>query len=250
VNAYLCTYRHKRPKRKELEDTKKEAKRDPLLRELLDGYHDGYYDWGDDPSFFSAQRRLCDVRKASWGVCRPDVRGALAKGDVVVFFCGREEEHVWRYYFVGFGTVRETVAPRSRLWTCTKYEKYRDFWNVLVGPDGGHREMIHRFHDDWEPRAARPYVIFDERCSSFNLTSPHCVGMWDGRTIPEEWFSDDRSKRIERLLFAERGIDRRLRTSAKGYGHVRLNLLREGRTARPGRSLRDLLKALRPFVES
>jgi hypothetical protein len=217
---------------------------------FLDGYDHSYYDWGDDPSFFAAQHLLGDVRKASWGVCRPDVRSVVEKGDGVVFFCGRhEEERLLRYYFVGFGMVRETVAPRARLWTCPTYAKYRDFYNVLVGAHGGHLEMIHPCHDDWQQRADAPYVIFDGALSSFNLSSPHCVATWDGGPIPEEWHSDDCSIAIKRTLFIERGIKRRLRTSAKGYGHAKLNLLRAGGVTRPGCSLPELAKALSRLVK-
>ena len=37
-----------------------------------------YYDWGDDPSFFAAEEFLGDVNRASWGVCRRDVREKLS----------------------------------------------------------------------------------------------------------------------------------------------------------------------------
>src|SRR6266849_6163783 len=107
------------------------AKQDPLLRTFLEGYDHSYYDWGDDPSFFAAQHRLGDVRRASWGVCRRDVREALGERDLVVFFCGCEDEtRVWRYYFVGFGTVRALVK-RAVLWTDPVYAPYRKFYNVL-----------------------------------------------------------------------------------------------------------------------
>ena len=167
VKAYLCTYCHKKPTRGERQGTREAAEQDPLLRMFIDGYDRSYYDWGDNPSFFAAEHLLGDVGKASWGVCRPDVRKTLGKGDLVVFFCGRQEERVWRYYFVGFGILRETVAPRARLWTCPTYAKYRDFYNVLVDAHGGHLEMSHPFHNDWERRANAPYVIFDGEISSF-----------------------------------------------------------------------------------
>jgi len=250
VHAYLCTYCHKNPKPRDLVETCTAAKEDPLLRKFLKEFDRGYYDWGDDPSFFAAQHLLGDARGPSWGVCRPDVRSVLGKGDVVVFFCGRQEkERVWRYYFVGFGMVRETFAPRDGLWACPKYAKYRHFWNVLVGADGRHLEMIHPCHDDWQRRADAPYVIFDGAFSSFNLRSPHCVATWDGGPIPEEWHCDPRSKKIEQLLFVEREIDRRLRTSANRRPHPKLNLLRAGGVTRPGRSLPELTKALSRLVK-
>ena len=250
VNAYLCTYCHKKPRPGDLRRTRGAAEGNRLLRKFLEGYDRSYYDWGDAPSFFAAQHLLGDVQKASWGVCRPDVRSVVGTGDVVVLFCARqEEERVWRYYFVGFGVVRETVAPRACLWTCPTYAKYRDFYNVLVGAHGGHLEMIHPYHDDWQPRADAPYVIFDGPLSSFNLSSPHCVATWDGRSIPEKWNSDSdpSSKEIERTLFD--GIKRRLWTAKSGFCHAKLNLVRARRTTRPGRSLSELTRALRQLVE-
>src|ERR1700682_2903329 len=88
VNAYLCTYRRMTPSPRTRGQTDAAAKQDPLLRAFLKNYDDSYYDWGDDPSFFAAQHVLRDVRKASWGMCRRDVRNALAERDLVVFFCG------------------------------------------------------------------------------------------------------------------------------------------------------------------
>ncbi len=253
MNAYLCTYRRRTPSPRERRQTDAAAKHDPLLRVFLEGYNHSYYDWGDDPSFFAAQHLLGDVRKASWGVCRRDVRSTLGVGDLVVFFCGCENEHIWRYYFVGFGTVRELVKPRAALWTDPAHASYRKFYNVLVRPVGGrlvHSEVFHNYHDDWKRRAKAPYVLFDAAHSAFNLKSPHHVATWrkHGTSIREKWADDARSKGIKRLLFVERGVDRGLRTSKSGYGHAKLNLLRAGRTTRPGRTLPELTRALGQFV--
>ncbi len=250
VKAYLCTYRRKKPSAKELRQTRAATRQDPLLRAFLEGYDDSYYDWGDDPSFFAAQHLGGDVRKASWGVCRPDVRNTLGERDLVVFFCGCQNERLWRYHFVGFGIVRALVG-RAALWTDPANALYRKFYNVLARLDGGRlvqSETFHKHHDDWERRAEAPYVLFDAAHSAFNLRSPHGVATWEGATIPETWATDARSRKIERLLFVERGIDRRLRTSASGYGHAKLNLVRAGGTARPGRSLSELTRALRRLV--
>lgn len=256
MNAYLCTYCHRNRDPGELRRTREAAEQDPLLRRFLKEYDRTYYDWGDDPSFFAAEHLLSDVRMASWGVCRPDVRSTVGKGDVIVFFCGRkEEERFWRYYFLGFGVAREAVE-RADLWTKPAYKPYREFYNVLARLDGGHlvqSETFHPYHDeDWELRAQAPYVLFNGRSSSFNLSSPHCVATWDGGPIPEKWHSDDRSTAIEQILFIERGIKRkrRLRTSASGYQHAKLNLVVDARgKTRPGRSLSELTKALGPLVK-
>jgi hypothetical protein len=230
--------------------TEAAAKYDPLLRTFLEGYDHSYYDWGDDPSFFAAQHILGDVRKASWGVCRRDVRNTLGERDVVVFFCGCQDKRVWRYYLVGFGMVRALVE-RAALWTEPALAPYRKFYNVLARLNGGRlvqSETFHEYHDDWERRAEAPYVLFDGKHTIFNLRSPHHVATWDGTSIPETWGTDDRSREIERLLFVERGINRRLRIAASGYGHAKLNLIRAGRTIRPGRSLSELTRALGQLV--
>jgi hypothetical protein len=88
MKAYACVYRQRRPTLAEMRRTREAAARDPLLRDFLDAYARGasYLDWGDDPAFFSAKQRLGDVRAASWGVCRRDVRAALCQGDFVAFF--------------------------------------------------------------------------------------------------------------------------------------------------------------------
>jgi hypothetical protein len=255
VNAYLCVYCHKSRTGNEPELTREAAETDPLLGTFLDGNDQSYYDWGDDPSFFAAQHLLGDVRKASWGVCRPDVRKALGTGDVVIFFCAcqRQDEDVWRYHFVGFGTVLWPVHPRADLWTNPAYEAYRQFYNVLARLEGGHMvqsETFFPYHPDWEDRAEVPYVLFDGDSSCFNLTRPHCVATWDREHIPETWNSDCRSAKIEDLLFVERGIQRRLRTSASGHPHPKLNLLRGGGAIRPGRALPELTRALRPLVSN
>ncbi|HEY5328786.1 MAG TPA: hypothetical protein VIJ79_02780 [Acidobacteriaceae bacterium] len=253
MNAYLCTYRRIRPSNLVLRHMGAAAKQDPLLQTFLNSYDKSYYDWGDDPSFFAAQHLLRDVRKASWGVCRPDVRNVLGEGDIVVFFCGCQDKDtcVWRYYFVGFGTVLALVE-RAALWTDPAYAPYRKFYNVLARLNGTHlvqSEKFHPYHNDWKLRAKAPYVLFDPAHSVFDLKSPHHVATWDRTTIPETWKTDVRSRKIEHLLFTERGIDdRRLRTSPTGFGHAKLNLLKAGRTVRPGRSLSELTQALGQLV--
>jgi hypothetical protein len=75
------------------------------------------------------------------------------------------------------------------------------------------------------------------------------VAEWHKGDKKEIWKLDRRTKKIERVLFAERGIDdRRLRTSQTGYAHAKLNLLRDGRNVRPGRSLPELLKVLKELA--
>jgi hypothetical protein len=251
VNAYVCTYRRMTPNCRDRRKTEVAARQDAILRAFLDVYGESYYDWGDDPSFFAAEHLLGDVRRASWGVCRRDVRRALKERDLIVFFCARQDKREWHYHFVGFGTVRAPV-PRKNLWTDRTYAPYRKFYNVLARFDGKRlvqNETFHKYRDDWERRAQAPYILFDAADSVFNLKDPHRVATWAyGASVPEAWASDDRTKEIEQLLFLERSIDRRLRTAKSFRAHPKLNLVRKGRDIRPGRSVPELTRALRPLV--
>jgi hypothetical protein len=124
---------------------------------------------------------------------------------------------------------------------------------VLAYSDGRElkqKEYFHPYHDDWDKgRAAAPYIIFDPDHSEFNVHSPHHVATWNvGHALPEVWNPDRRSRKLEQLLFEERRISRRLRTSAGRYAHVKLNLTHKGKLPRPGRSLSDLCAELRKIV--
>lgn len=250
MNAYVCTYRQITPPPADLKRTEQAAAKDPLLRKFLKEYGASCFDWGDDPSFFAAKYMLGDVRRASWGVCRRDVRGDMKEGDVIIFFCGskRNERKSWDYYFIGVGTVAGIVENRKLLWTKPAYAAYRTFYNILVDSDGKQFETFHPFHKDWELRAKAPYIVFDPAQSVFNLDSPHLVATWNGDGLQEIWRRDRQTRAIEQLLFVERDIKRRLRTSRTGYAHVKLNLLSDGKKDRPGRPILDLIGALTPLI--
>jgi len=100
MRAYVCTYRHSSPSPRDRRQTEEAAAALPLLRTYLDQYDKlgSVLDWGDDPSFFAASELLGDVRRATWGVCRRDVRASLGPGDFVVFICGRQDKRFWEYY--------------------------------------------------------------------------------------------------------------------------------------------------------
>lgn len=176
---------------------------------------------------------------------------ALSEGDLVVFFCARDDGRVWRYHFIGFGTVKALVG-RKDLWTNPAYADYRSFYNVLARLENGRlvqNETFHTYHSDWQHRAEAPYVIFDETASHFNLQDPHCVATWEkGAGIPEKWAADARSQTLEQLLFLERGITRRLRTSPTLRAHAKLNLAWGRHMVRPGRNLPDLAQALARLI--
>ena len=251
MKAYLCTYRQRTPLPRELDATRESSKGDPVLAMFLNEYQSSYYDWGDDPSFFAAKEMLHDVNRATWGVCRQDVRKELATGDVVVFFCGRQvkEKNEWHYFFIGYGTVLEPVQ-RQDIWAKRRYAEFRTFYNLLVDSQGRQYETFYPFHNkDWERRAESPYIIFNPAESVFNLDSPRRVAKWREGDKRELWETDSVTKQIKHLLFSERGIEGRgLRTSQTGYAHAKLNLLRDGRRERKGRSMPELTKALAKLV--
>jgi hypothetical protein len=250
MKIYACVYRHRDPNPRELRRTAEAAQSDPLLRRFLDRYGESFYDWGDDPGFFAAEEHFRDVRRASWGVCRANIRRQLEHGDAVVFFCGRQTGRAWAYHFVGVGVVAR-LLERNEIWNDARFATYRRFYNLLVAPSPRgfiQSERFHHWHKDWERRAAAPYVLFDPERSAFNLVDPLEVARFDGRRVPEQWNADAGSQELEELLFRERGIRRRLRTSLTGYGHSALNLTHAGGRLRPGRGPEALVARLRELV--
>jgi hypothetical protein len=209
---------------------------------------DRYYDWGDDPAFFAAQEFMDDVRRASWGVCRPNVRSCIKPGDLVIFFCGKPcvcDSKKWDYYYIGFGTVKVRVDDRRQIWEDNRFQPYRGFYNLLVapasqtppanaddlldGPDGStyvHKETFHPYHKNWRRRLCA-YIIFDEneQRTHFNLENPlHVATYRDGDKLPEVWNSNGLTRQLKRVLFVEQGIARGLRHSPTGSAHQFIHL--------------------------
>lgn len=129
MRAYVCVYRHPVPRPIDRRRTETTAADNPLLRRYLDLYDraDCFYDWGDDPSFFSAVDILGDVRRTTWGVRRRDVRSWLSTGDYVVFVCARESAtRVWEYFYVGVATMGQALT-REEIWSKRAFISYRRF---------------------------------------------------------------------------------------------------------------------------
>ena len=208
----------------------------PALAKYLIQYKGSFYDWGDDPAFFAADEFLGDVRGASWGVCRRDVRANLNHGDFVAFICAKEQESepkVWDYYYVGVGAVGVLVRKRSQIWRNSYLRPYTQFFNLLAEPsldsEMKHKELIHKFHDNWKDRISAPYIIFDdnENLTHFNLMDPLQIATYTPGTGPFElWRSGESANvsNLERLLLADSGGTRRLRTSNKYMPHRHINL--------------------------
>jgi len=209
MKAYVCVYRHPTPSRQDRHLTELAAADNPTLRRFLDVYDNQscFYDWGDDPSFFAASEILGDVRDATWGVCRSDVRKALCAGDFVVFFCAKPVDGpVWEYFYIGIGTVSLGLT-RQTIWSDDQYARYRDFFNILASSSHGvlePHETFHKYHDDWRRRCEAPYWLFARQQSQFNIVNPLHVATYTGtKGAVETWHSsqDPQVARLEAILF-------------------------------------------------
>jgi hypothetical protein len=203
------------------------------LEQFLDAYPGSFLDWGDDPAFFSADRLLGDIHRASWGVCRPNVRESIAVGGIgsfVVFFVGVPADGRWHYYWTGLGTIAQLVYDRRELFDKPRLKPYSECLNVLVRPslDGlqlEHHEVFRPGHDDWARRIEAPYVVFDSALSRFNVRDPLHVSTYVvAKGVPDRWRTEDKTvRKLEQLLFGNRD-DRRLRTAPTWNAHVEFRL--------------------------
>ena len=246
MKCYVCVYRQPVLNKRKWERSWREAGNKRGLRKYLELYRSGieqdaacFYDWGDDPAFFAAEEFFGDVNRASWGVCRRNVRERLCKGDLVIFFCAKAlEDRTWEYYYIGLGTVSETL-DRGLIWSSEEYKPYRDFFNLLVDSKGDQCEYLYDKHnDDWPRRANAPYILFDtsKKRTHFNLVNPILVATyrletppWRGNVI-ERWHLDDK---IVHAIYREipkrttrRNPGKKLRTGPtdRGYPHQFQNL--------------------------
>ena len=173
MKFYICVYRQPLLTKKVWGKASKNAASDDVLKEYLKRYKNRFkknrwgkgrfYDWGDDPAFFSAEHLLNDVNRATWGVCRPDVRRNLTKGDALVFFCAQQQKNrkQWRYYYVGIGTVAEVVKGHKRICHEESYMAYQKFYNLLVDKEDKNREKI-GYHTEWKKLSKGNYIMFDD----------------------------------------------------------------------------------------
>lgn len=235
MKAFVCVYRHSNPSLAQWNRTMLSAQADPRLKRFFYGYHqpDSYFDWGDDPAFFAASELFGNPSRASWGVCRRDVRSQLHIGDFVIWFCARslaDRVGCWDYYFIGCTTVAHTI-DRFELWGIPEYRPYQAFYNTLARPHGAglvRHETFHDYHEDWQRRATAPYVIFDgsPSLSVVNLTSPTLVATGTTGAL-ETWQSTQSKKvaKIETTIFSDLQITRRLRTThpQRPHRHIALH---------------------------
>ena len=211
-----------------------------------------FYDWGDDPGFFGAEEFLRDVRRASWGVCRRDVRKQLSIGDFVVFFCARQQLSIssrWNYYYIGVGTVGDVINNRRQIWETNTYREYRKFYNLLIDDEGQHREVLFPDHTDWENRIRAPYILFESSSKThFNVRNPLLVATYDPKhkhsesSILESWRVNDEYVRAIEELIPNRSGGKKLRTSHKGNAHRHMNLSHDNSTSQLHSLRRRFLK--------
>jgi hypothetical protein len=233
MKAFICVYRHPEPRNIDIKRTQQVAEKSPLVQKFLDEYPkpNCFFDWGDDPAFFSANELLGDFRYATWGICRRDVRRSLSKKDIVIYFCARQNSDdlkVWDYYFIGSGIVIDTIA-RDQIWQGDRYAVYRDFLNVLAKLERSElvqHEFFGKGHDDWRLRSQSPYILFDPIETDFNLVNPLHVATRYPDSLFEEWNSNENElvNDLESSLFKNFKIDRRLRTRSKQYIHRHISL--------------------------
>lgn len=208
------------------------AGRNPLLAEYLVDYQQpgSVLDWGDDPGFFCADHQFGDPSRASWGVCRPDVRSRLMPGDYVVFFCAVQDLPQWHYFWVGVATMERGVS-RQQLWSDPACTPYRSFFNTLAVARAGQLVNCEVFaeHTDWARRCSAPYWLFDKSLSAINTRTPQHVATYSGtRGTVETWRSreDARVRRLSSVLFPV-GARRQLRTTNLQRAHPPINIAQQ-----------------------
>jgi hypothetical protein len=152
----------------------------------------------------------------------------LLEGDFVVFFCAKQDhtnDKVWDYYLIGCVTVKYSIS-RQKLWNDARFSEYRNFYNVLAKLVDGElvqQEMFHNYHSDWRKRVEAGYVIFDssQTLTKINVSNPLHVARKSSAAVVEEWFSNINQlvNEVEKVLFEELNIGRRLRTTSKQHPH-------------------------------
>jgi hypothetical protein len=201
------------------------------------------YDCGDDPSFFCAHHFGGPI---TWGVCRPDVRGAIREGDWVLYISARTQaDTVTRYRFVAALSVERKLRHTSL--SDTPFARYL---NLLIRRRGHgwerHEPGLHRrdWHDDsWLWRicrdhglrkhdvdeaaeahtpgqplplpAASNYVVFSQASAIIAPRSPLIATYRRGDDY-ETWESDAGAQALRRVILADGG---RMLRILNAYGH-------------------------------
>lgn len=154
------------------------------------------YDIGDDPAFFSAAYHHGPV---TWGVCRPDVRGAIRPGDWVAFLSCQHhpaDSGTRVYRFVACLPVA-TKLSQTGLFAASMDCPYRSYLDLLLRPTGAgwehHEPGLHvkDWHDDWLWRLCDPRALRNGHCvrkehvvEASRLFAPGGPFLIDGRPVP------------------------------------------------------------------
>jgi hypothetical protein len=137
------------------------------------------YDIGDDPSFFSQATFGSNL---TWGVCRPQVRNRVKKGDIVVFVSVRRKtkDDPFEYCLCGLATV-EAKVRQTDIWQEVELKRFQKYLNLLIRPHRGnawkHFEPgSEDAHKDWLWRIANQDGISKnefETIEAGNMLSPN-----------------------------------------------------------------------------
>lgn len=104
-----------------------------VISEILkDVEYNWPYDNGDDPSFYSMRSLGGPL---TWGVCRPDIRNIIKKGDIVVFFSFQKDNRnkETEYRFCCVATVEDKIS-QAEIWQEEDLKVFRNYHNLLVKP--------------------------------------------------------------------------------------------------------------------
>jgi hypothetical protein len=108
-------------------------------------------DNGDDPSFYVARRGGL----LTWGVCRQNLRNAIAKGSIVVFFSFTTGPHQVVYRLSAVATVVDKLDHRA-VHVDRRFSPYRRrYINVLIAPTHRGRGRAWQHDEDDRPGSQR-----------------------------------------------------------------------------------------------
>lgn len=205
-----------------------------------------HYDAGDDPSFYQFFKR----KSLTWGICRTNIRNRLKKDDVVLFYCFCED--CLSYFLTGFATVDRKIK-QSEIWQKEEYNSYKDYFNILIRPDGTEKKWIHferlaaiiGGHSDWVKRlmaskeqnpsfvlnkdainlsflVSDNYIIFKRNpADTYILEKQIKVATWIPKSKNEIWVESDVVSKIYEFSFKfanfgkYKAISRKNRTSLR-----------------------------------
>ncbi len=209
------------------------------------------YDAGDDPSLYWAM--TYPRERVTWGVCRPNVRRAARRGDVIVFisFHFPVHEKAGQYRLVAAQRVQFKLT-HTAIFRFDANACFRGYPNLLVRPREGGWEQhepalpVEEWHDDWLARISnlngipvvdfkaagtthRPgsaltihgspieeasnYVVFTPEPEGFIVPNPPLIATWREGELTETWSSDPRSREIRELTLGLLAPGRSLRVN-------------------------------------